>query len=223
MILAVAATEFEMKPLLDALGEASCCTLLSGVGPVESCLRLTRYLENTNDTISEVVNFGVAGAFISEGTMEQPKLLDICIAETEVFGDLGICYPMRIDDFTGDIRPPKHFRFDKELIRLGVRVLQSHGIKYYSGNFVTVNCASGTLRRGEILCKKHKGLCENMEGAAIARVCEEFSLPLLQVRCISNNVVDRDPTQWSLQQACEKSGRAAALIIEEMGKEHDTA
>ena len=90
MILAVAATEFEMNPLLDALGEEPCCTLLSGVGPVESCLRLTRYLENASDTISVVVNFGVAGAFISERTMEQPELLDICIAETEVFGEMGI-------------------------------------------------------------------------------------------------------------------------------------
>jgi futalosine hydrolase len=223
MILAVAATEFEMTPLLDVLRAASCRTLISGVGPVESCLRLTRYLETISDTISMVVNFGVAGAFIKEMRTEQPELLDICLAETEVFGDLGICYPMRIDDFTGSISPPKHFYLDEKLRKVGERVLKHHGINSFSGNFVTVNSVSGTLRRGEMLSEKHNGLCENMEGAAIARVCEEFSLPLLQLRCISNYVEDRDPAKWSLQQACEKSGRTAALIIQKIGKEHGAA
>lgn len=223
MILAVAATEFEMNPLLEALGTSSVRTLISGVGPVESCLQITRYLENNSDIVSMVLNFGVAGAFINKKQVEKPALLDICLAKTEVFGDLGICYPMRIDDFVGDINPPKHFFLDSRLGKAGARVLQNHGMNYFTGNFVTVNSASGTLLRGNMLSNKYNGLCENMEGAAIARVCEEYSIPLLQLRCISNFVEDRDPTKWCLQQACEKSGRVAALIIKEIGKENGAA
>lgn len=223
MILAVAATEFELNPLLDTLGPVPCHSLICGVGLVESCLRVTRYLENNRDNISMVINFGVAGAFLNRRITKKPALLDICFAETEAFGDLGICYPMRIDDFTGDICSKKHFFLDKALREAAERILNNNGIPFFSGNFVTVNCASGTGNRGEILYQKYNGLCENMEGAAIARVCEEFSLPFLQMRCISNYVEDRDPARWRLQQACEKGGGIAALIIKEIGKEYVTA
>ncbi len=220
MILAIAATEFELNPLLDALGPTRCNTLISGVGPVESCFQVTRYLEKNRNDISKVVNLGVAGAFIKNKRAQQPELLDICLAETEVFGDLGICFPRRIDDFSGDIFGKKHFLLDKALRSAAEKILNIHNIEFFSGNFVTVNCASGTQGRGTILKQKYNGLCENMEGAAIARVCEEFSLPFLQIRCISNYVEDRDSSKWNLQQACEKSGRTAALIIQEIGKEY---
>ena len=86
----------------------------------------------------------------------------------------------------------------------------------YLGNFITVNSVSGTRDRGEILQQKYNGLCENMEGAAIAQVCQEFSLPLLEVRCISNYVEDRDPARWRLQEACDKAGEIAAAVVEEL-------
>ncbi len=222
MILAVAATEFEMSPLRNALGYPPCQTLVCGVGPVESCLQVTRYLEKEKNGISTVINFGVAGVFVNRNNMKQPALLDICIAETEVLGDMGICYPLRIDDLSDQIYSSNYFFLEKRLITSAKRVLQNHGVKSFSGNFVTVNCVSGTERRGEVLRRKYDGLCENMEGAAIARVCEEFSLPFLQVRCISNYVEDRDTKRWKMQQACEKSGHVAALIIEEIGKIYGT-
>jgi len=216
MILAVAATQFEMSPFLSACENGACVHLLSGVGPVESCLQLTRYLQGRNTDISLVVNFGVAGAYPGRSS-GWAELLDICVAESEVFGDLGICFPRRIDELaqalTGNIR----FSLDSGARGRAIEVLKRSGIKPIVGNFVTVNCASGTRQRGEMLRQKHDGLCENMEGAAIARVCAAFDLPLLQLRCISNYVEDRDLSQWRLQQACERGGESAARIINERG------
>jgi futalosine hydrolase len=51
-----------------------------------------------------------------------------------------------------------------------------------------------------------------MEGAAVARVCKEFSLPCLEIRCISNMVEDRDQAKWQLQEACTQVGKAVATI-----------
>ncbi|MCI5143631.1 MAG: hypothetical protein D3909_18280, partial [Candidatus Electrothrix sp. ATG1] len=82
----------------------------------------------------------------------------------------------------------------------------------------TVSCASGTQHRGDQLGRQFCGLCENMEGAAVVRVCEEFTLPCLEVRCISNMVEDRDREKWRLREACGKAGRAAAVIAAGMGK-----
>ena len=55
-----------------------------------------------------------------------------------------------------------------------------------------------------------------MEGAAVARVCEKFSLPLLEIRCISNMVEDREVGRWKIQEACVKAAHAAFLIIGEL-------
>lgn len=48
-------------------------------------------------------------------------------------------------------------------------------------------------------------LCENMEGAAVALACRQLSVPMLELRGISNRVEDRDTRQWDLT-----AGMAAA-------------
>ena len=87
------------------------------------------------------------------------------------------------------------------------------------GTFVTVSCVSGTSRRGDLLARQHQGLCENMEGAAAARVCREFGLPFLELRCVSNLVEERDLRKWRLREACDRCGEAAALLLQ--GLRHD--
>ena len=215
MILAVAATEFEMQPFRESIQTHQYVSLTCGVGPVESCLRLTSFLGQKSSDISMVVNFGVAGAYISEN-QDGPGLLDICIAETEIFGDLGICFPRRLDDLPGEL-VQKEFALASEIRENSEQVLQNDNIKYYCGPFVTVSCVSGTRERGTMLQHKYQAICENMEGAALARVCNEFSLPLLQLRCISNMVDNRDPGKWKLTEAAEKGGKTAAFIVDRIG------
>ena len=53
-----------------------------------------------------------------------------------------------------------------------------------------------------------------MEGAAVARVCHEFSLPMLEMRAISNYVEDRDPRNWRLAEACETAAEGAASLLQ---------
>jgi futalosine hydrolase len=81
------------------------------------------------------------------------------------------------------------------------------------GPFITVNGVSGNRKRGEMLRKKWQGLRENMEGAAVVRVCREFDLPCLELRCISNMVEDRDLANWRVAEACDKAALAAILTI----------
>ncbi|MEE4243614.1 MAG: futalosine hydrolase [Desulfopila sp.] len=213
MILAVAATEFELAPFAEAIGNVPCRSLISGVGPVESCLRLTRFLERHGLDISMVIHFGVAGAYIHPSG-KMPALLDLCLAETEVLGDVGICFPRRIDSLPEEIAVQNRFSFEPALCRRAYEVLRQNNLQPYCGNFVTVSCVSGTLERGEMLRCKYDALCENMEGAAIARVCSDFSLPLLEIRSVSNFVEDRNPERWKLEKACAASGRAAAMLVE---------
>ena len=219
MILALAATQIEMKPFLEELpGDASSClTLVTGVGPVETAVRLTRFFcehgEQKIKNIQAVVNFGIGGAYLQPGGEKQPALLDICLAEREIFGDLGICLEEEIACLDRSLTGEIEYSMDGEFLRTCRVLLESFGMVCHTGVFITVATISGTLRRGEMLRAKWRGLCENMEGAAIARVCREFSVPCLEVRAVSNYVEDRNPANWRIHEACREAARTAALII----------
>lgn len=213
MILAIAATEFEMRPFLRDIPRDFCLHLISGVGPVESCFRLSDYIHRSESEIQCVVNFGIAGIFPDS---EKGDILDICIAESEILGDFGVCFPQRIEPLSPEIANNKRIAMDPHLIEIAEKTCLSNEISHCKGHFVTVNCVSGTRRRGEILHDCNEGLCENMEGAAIARVCEAFSIPVLEVRCASNYVEDRDISRWEISEAVGRAADAAALITREI-------
>ncbi|MCW5207755.1 futalosine hydrolase [Desulfobulbus sp. US2] len=207
-----AATELEMQAFFDAGGgKSSVPSLITGIGPVETTLSLTNILHKWLE-IDCVLNFGIAGAYLENDTSIQAGMLNLCLAEQEVLGDLGIQLVDKVEPFRGDVPVRDRFVLDPGLLLTAGRILRDAGISYKQGNFVTVNCVSGTQRRGDQLGRQFRGLCENMEGAAVARVCEAFSLPCLEVRCISNMVEDRNRENWRLREACVEAGRAAAVI-----------
>lgn len=212
MYLVVASTSMELEPISSLFTDSDCCCfLLSGVGPVESAIKLTEYLCRANiESISGVINVGLAGAYPDSGS----GLLDICLAENEFFGDIGICINERIVELDRSFSPPLKFNLDKKLLTAAGEYLQDAGIEYRCGNFVTVSSASGTLSRSEYLRDKFGAICENMEGAAIARVCQQFHLPLLELRCTSNMVIDRNDQQWHSEEAVALCCRATQVVME---------
>ncbi len=221
MYLLTAATSFEMDAFRNHVSGSDGNLLVTGMGPMETALRLARCLEGRQGNLRGVINFGVAGAYRYPGQEQAAALLDICLAEREVLGDFGICLQGEIEQFGDHLQEIPVFPMDPSLLAGSRRVLAGHGLSCRTGVFVTVNCASGTLARGSMLGRMHNGLCENMEGAAVARVCREFALPCLEIRCISNLVEDRDPSGWQLNRACQLAGRAAALVARHLEQHHD--
>ena len=217
MYLVTAATDLEMEPFRAACRADGVQYLVTGVGPVETAVRLSAWLGKNGDRVRGVVNFGVGGAYLQPEGGDMPRLLDICLAEQEVFGDLGVCLEDRIEPFSGTVFPvADRFVLDRGLLDRAVPILEANRVSFFSGVFVTVNCSSGTAKRGNMIAAQHKALCENMEGAAVARVCSEFALPCLELRCISNLVEDRDTTRWQLRKACRKAAEVTGLIVEHL-------
>ena len=217
MYLVTAATNFEMEPFHAACRCDDVHRLVTGIGPVETSVRLMALLNRLPGEIKGVINFGVGGAYVDSFGTPQADLLDICLAEKEVLGDFGICLEEEIEKITGKgLEVQDAFVMDEGMFNLASQALQSEQLPFLSGNFVTVSCTSGTAVRGAILARQYDGICENMEGAAVARVCQEFHLPCLEIRCISNLVEDRDISRWKLKQACRKSGEVAAVIVRHM-------
>jgi futalosine hydrolase len=217
MFLLVTATEREMDPLREALGQrGEKAFFVCGVGPVESAVRLTRFLAQARNDIAGVILAGVAGGYLDCSL----GLLDLCLAEEEILGDFGICGNGQIVDFSqSDLQSRKVFDLQSRYLTLAEDVLAGRGIPYRKGSFVTVNCSSGTAARGRYLRDRHHALCENMEGASVVRVCLEFGLPCLEMRTISNMVEDRDPSRWRLAESIARLASNTALVVAKMDKE----
>ncbi len=217
MLLAVAATEIEMKPLLarcrDAVDLAYC---LSGVGPLEAAVSVTRRLAAEQERPRAIVNFGIAGAYYRRQPDEPAaRLLDICLAERELFGDFGVSYGTDIEPLDASAGAGcRDFVLDATLLRRARQILDAASLDYRLGTFVTVAGASGTAARGESLQRRYQALCENMEGAAVARACREYSLPMVEVRVISNLVEDRPGAAWKIEAACERAASVTALLLD---------
>jgi futalosine hydrolase len=219
MILVVCATELELRPLLDLLpvDDNQWMSMVSGVGVVETTLRLTRFLEKQKNTFTAVLLFGVAGAYFSDSEPEA-DLLDICLAEQEQFADFGICHPGHFEALPDHLAHTSSFDLDTVLLQSCLRVLAEENISCKQGGFLTVAGVSATFERGKRLKAQYGALCENMEGAAVARVCEEFNLPLVEMRCISNFVEDRDLSRWKLNDAVQQGAKVAAMLLRELIK-----
>lgn len=211
MILLTVATENEIKPLQHFLAAADRVeVLVTGMGPVRAAASLGSCLGRRGGEVVAVVNIGVAGAYVDSG----PDLLDICLAQQEFLGDFGICMPDKIQDFSPELtKGDMPMLFNKELISGCADRLQDHDVACKTVNFVTVNCASGSRRRGDLLRDKFAAGCENMEGAAVAMVCNAFNIPCVEMRCVSNMVLDRDVSSWKLNAAIEKICRAAEVVL----------
>lgn len=211
-VLIAAATALEMQAYAAAGGRTDkVFQLITGIGLTETALSLASMLHHHAEKIDLVLYFGIAGAYPNS----RAKLLDICLAEQEVLGDLGLCLPERIGRCAErGLAVQDSFPLDPRLRQQAEQALQQDKTACKSGLFVTVNCASGTRERAAMLERQFQAVCENMEGAAAARVCNEFALPVAELRCISNMAGQADKSRWRLDDACVQAGRAAAIVTE---------
>lgn len=219
MLLAVAATEFELGSFKSRLlkHDDQVMTAVCGVGPVESAVRFMQVLGDHEGRIKCVVNFGIGGAYLGETVGPAIGLLDICLAESEILGDYGVCYGNQVEPFSRpDLTGKTKFMLSEALLNYARTELAERQLDVFTGAFVTVNGASGTAARGRFMKSRFNSICENMEGAAIARCCDMFSLPMVEVRVISNMVDDRPGAPWKLKEACSHSGYVASLIVEKL-------
>lgn len=109
-----------------------------------------------------------------------------------------------------DVRRAKHIL---RCLESGLEDLSSHQVA--TGPFVTVQQCSGVQAIGDTLAARYDGICENMEGAAAAHVAEANGIPFVEIRGISNRVVDRDLSQWDLPLAIRRGQQAVERIVEQ--------
>jgi len=183
-----------------------------GIGKVNAAHSTTLVLENY--AIDILILFGIGGAYSG-------LVGDIAVAESENYGEEGLItkegwYSM---DFMGLPLLKKNkeyyntFPLDIKLKETAIEASKESDLKVISGNFVTVSQCSGTRESGEIMMKRFNGICENMEGAAVAHICTLYGTPMIEIRGISNIIEDRDMKNWHIKQAASNCNKAVIELI----------
>ena len=184
-----------------------------GIGKVNAAHSVTLLLEGQRpDTL---ILFGIAGAYTEAGVG------DVVIAVSENYGEEGVMTPVgwRSMEFTGfpllknDLEYFNTFAMDKKLSQLAIKASKDIGLKVHSGNFITVSQCSGTRKTGNIIRKRFNGICENMEGAAVAHICAKYRVPMIEIRGISNIIEDRDIKKWNIPLAVSNCSKAVNEVI----------
>lgn len=191
--------------------------VLTGMGKVNAAINTTRAIERYRPTL--IINTGCGGAYGNSGL----GVGDLAIATAEVYGDEGVLtvngwHTLEIIGIPSVERKgnrySNEFPISMELAARAFQFASSLGLPVKRGKFITVSTCSGTKIRGEELEKRFSGICENMEGAAIAHASLLYDIPLLEVRGISNMVEDRDITKWDIPRSVEMTQRFLFKLFE---------
>lgn len=190
-ILLCVATDFEASLLRERLNNLTGIRIIqTGIGPVNAAHAVTlAILQQRPDQIAVC---GVGGAYPSSGL----RVGDVICAETEVYGDLGAQSPtgfldMKMLGFPVVAKPvPLFNELPMQLFPTSRR-----------GRFVTVSTCTGTSLAAREIETRTRGAVENMEGAAAVHVALLHTIPIGEVRAISNIVTDRDTSTWRLEEA----------------------
>jgi futalosine hydrolase len=196
--------------------------LHSGIGKAGAAAAATVLLEFCRPAAVIVVGCGGAypGSSLTVG--------DLALATEEVFGDEGVLTPEGFLDLQHLGFPSiekeglkffNRFPCDSELLRSARPFVEqtaaAAGRKMAAGPVVTVSTCSGTSAAGVELARRTGGLCENMEGAAIAQICALHETPFLEIRGISNLTEDRNLASWDLKSGALVAQQALMTFLRE--------
>jgi len=187
-----------------------------GVGKVNAA-HLTTVILERND-IDYLILFGIGGAY------SDAVVGDVVVARSENYAEEGVIIgegwkPM---DFTGfallkdKIEYFNTFPMDRKLMQLAINASKDVGLNVICGNFITVSQCSGTGVNGKIIQKRFNGICENMEGAAVAHICAIYGIPIIEIRGISNIIEDRNLKKWNVPLAASNCNKAVSEIIKRL-------
>ncbi len=186
-----------------------------GVGKVNAAHSATLMLENYD--IDLMILFGIGGAYSGD-------VGDVIIAESENYGEEGVLTKegWKSMEFTGFplLKDGKEyyntFPLDHKFTHFTIKTIRDTGFNVSSGNFVTVSQCSGTKESGENLKRRFEGICENMEGAAVAHICALYKIAMIEVRGISNIIEERDLRKWDIEAAALNCNKAIIEVIKKL-------
>jgi futalosine hydrolase len=224
-ILIVAATEFEIRPLLNRMNRVKepsdiltsytylgheIDVLVPGIGMMVTSFHLGRQLQTARYDIA--INAGIAGTYSS-----RVPIGDVVEVTCETMSELGAEEEEKmISIFELGLMDGDAFPFRKGLLVNNdpVKVPALDKLMKVRGN--TVSMIRGSKEAIRQIRKFTEADIESMEGAAFFYSCLVCGIPFIQVRAISNFVEERDKSNWKVPMALKNLNLALQAIIEEL-------
>lgn len=205
-VLIVAATEFEIKPLIETQKKAE--ILITGIGSSATIYHLTKRLLTHHYDL--VILAGIAGMFRGRFTLGA-----VVAVKEDAFADLGIEEKDELRTlFEYGFLDKNEFPFsDGKLVNPSV-ILEK--IPLPAATAITVNMVSDNFVHNENFRQKYHADIESMEGAAFHYVCLQQKISFLQVRSISNVVGERDKSRWAVDSAIRNLNNELIKIIDNL-------
>lgn len=215
-ILIVAATKFEIEPLIKQMeisrhlnDKLVVCRyknlkidfLITGIGMVATAYHSGKII---NDSYDLALNIGICGSFNSN--LEIGSVVNIV---QDHFSELGAEEDEKTLSITEMGLEGKIELFNETIIKNKVLV----EIPKVCG--ITVNTVHGNEKSIEKVFNKFHPNTESMEGAAFMFVCENEGIPYAQLRAVSNLVEKRNKANWNIPLAIENVNRKVLEIINE--------
>ncbi|MDR9743950.1 futalosine hydrolase [Paenibacillus taichungensis] len=157
-----------------------------------------------------VVSAGIGGGFPGRADVGSLVVADVMVA-----ADLGSQTPdgfLSVDELGfGSSRVAA----DAVLAARLRHELQRAGLAVSGGTAVTVSTATGTAETAaELLHRVPDSSAEGMEGFGVATAAQQFGVPALELRAISNAVGPRDRDAWRIKDALDALQAASSILRE---------
>ena len=190
---------------------------ITGIGKVNTASSVTSLIATHRPSL--IINTGCGGAYPETGM----RVGELAIATAEIYGDEGVLtadgwHSLELIGIPSverlGNRYANEFPLSLEAAQKAFQLGTSLDLPVRRGKFITVSTCSGTAERGAELFRLFGGICENMEGAAVAHVALLYGVDALEVRGISNMVEDRDLSRWDIPLAAEMAQRFLLRYVE---------
>ena len=218
-ILIVAATEFEIAPLLKQVEtspvygntqlvrgfyrEQEIDFLITGVGMVATTYFTAKIL---NETYDLALNVGICGSF--NANLEIGSVVNIyedCLAEMGAEDGSGFLSmrELNLDAVT------KITNINQGALNQVVELLPKV-------NGITVNKVHGNEVTIKETFDRFHPIVESMEGAAFMFACQHERIPFLQIRAVSNIVEKRNRDRWNIPLAIENLNKKLIELLDNL-------
>ncbi len=181
---------------------------LAGVGSATAAANTASALAKGDYSL--VISAGIGGGFVGRA-----ELGSVVIASEIIAADLGAETPegfCSVDELGfGSSRVP----VESNLVSLITDALQQAGLCVHTGPILTVTTVTGSSESAAMLDKRVPGATvEAMEGYGVAVAAQIYSVPVLEIRTISNAVGPRDRSAWKMKEAFEALEAASSILLE---------
>jgi futalosine hydrolase len=207
-ILLVAATSFEITPLLErstTQDKHRIHALITGPGMLATTWKLAECLATSSFDLA--INAGIAGSF-------DPELPpgSLCEITEDTFGDFGA------EDGSEFLPASEISLFDPHLPPFSGGFLRSsYSLSFFPGlkkaRAITVNTVSGKEETIGNRIRHFQPQIESMEGAAFFYACLQRGIPCCQLRSVSNPIERRNKKNWNIPLAVTTLNDALGRIL----------